>query len=254
MKIMNPINPIKLIGRAGRIVVLLSLCGLFAFPVVSYGSVKPAAIIDFSGSPGARGLPEGWSLKVHQGKAQANLLAQDGERVLHMKSVRSSFALEHDVTINVRKYPCLVWTWKAVSLPPKGDVRESSRDDQALQLLVAFKDGRVLSYVWDANAPAGTVVDRSIPWPFSIKIKVIVVQSGRSDLGKWVTNERNVYEDYRRLFGKEPPRADRIRVQMNTQHTGSSAEGFVRDVVFSRKTFVAESDIPGVRVVDSSEQ
>lgn len=243
---MNPIDPIKIIGQA----ILLFLCGLFVFPSVSYGSVKPAAIIDFSGAPGARGLPKGWSLKVHHGKAQANLIAEGGEKVLHMKSVRSSFALEHDVAVNVEKYPRLVWTWKAVSLPPRGDVRESSRDDQALQLLVAFTDGRVLSYVWDANAPAGTVVDRSIPWPFSIKIRVIVVQSGRSDLGKWVTNERNVYEDYKRLFGKEPPAAERIRVQMNTQHTRSSAEGFVRDVVFGGTTFAAESDIPGVRVVD----
>jgi Protein of unknown function (DUF3047) len=254
MKIINLIDLTQLSRRTARTLAILSICGIFACPAVSYANVKTAAMMDFSGSPGARALPAGWSLKVHQGKAHADLVAQDGEKVLHMESVNSSFAVEHDIAVDIRTHPYLVWTWKAVSLPPKGDVREKSKDDQALQLLVAFKDGRVLSYVWDANALEGTVVDQSIPWPFSIEIKVIVVQSGGSDLGKWITNERNVYKDYRRLFGKEPPPVERIRVQMNTQHTGSSSEGFVRDVVFSRQTFLAESDIPGFRIAGTSEQ
>ncbi|MEJ2695909.1 MAG: DUF3047 domain-containing protein [Candidatus Sulfobium sp.] len=253
MKTTNTIGRPRLMGLAVKAAIFLSLLGILAYPAASYASVKPAETVDFSGSPGAKGLPAGWSLKVHRGSAQANLVAEDGEKILHMKSVSSSFALEHDVAVNIRKYHYLVWTWKAVSLPSKGDVRERSKDDQALQLLVAFKDGRVISYIWDANAPEGTVVDQSIPWPFSIKIKVVVVQSGGSDLGKWITYERNIYEDYRQLFGKEPPPVERIRVQMNTQHTDSKAEGYVRDVVFSRKTLVAESEIPGFRVVDSSE-
>lgn len=227
---------------------------LVAYPSVSHASAGAAETLDFSGPPGAKGLPSGWNLKVHRGTANAGLVSNDGEEVLHMRSVKSSFSLEHDVSVNTRTHPYLVWTWKAVTLPSKGDVRDSSKNDQALQLLVAFKDGRVISYVWDSNAPKGTVVDQSIPWPFSIKIKVVVVQSGSADLDKWVTNRRNIYEDYKRLFGKEPPRAERVRVQMNTQYTRSSAEGFVRDVRFSGKTFVAKSDIPGVRVVDSANQ
>lgn len=232
------------------ITVLIFLSGAIALPSACWASPKLADKVNFSGAAGAKGLPAGWSLKVHQGKAQANLVAEDGKQVVHMKSVKSSFALEHKVAVNVRKYDYLTWTWKAVSLPSRGDVRQRSKDDQALQLLVGFRDGKVISYVWDANAPEGTVVDRSIPWPFSIEIKIIVVQSGDSDLGKWVTNKRNIYRDYRRLFGTEPPPAERIRVQMNTQHTHSSAEGFMRDVIFSRRTLVAGS-ATGVRVADS---
>ncbi len=250
----NAIAKTEFLRRAAKTAVLLLFFGILSGPASSYAAPGPAEAVTFSGSPGAKGVPAGWNLKVHQGDAQANLVAENGEEVLHMKSVKSSFALEHNVAVNIQKYNYLAWTWKAVSLPSKGDVRERSKDDQALQLLIAFKDGRVISYVWDANAPEGTVVDRSIPWPFSLKIKVIVVQSGDSDLGKWVTNERDIYRDYRRLFGKEPSPAERIRVQMNTQHTGSSAEGFVRDVVFSRKTFVAESHVPGVSIAESLEK
>jgi hypothetical protein len=232
---------------AAGFVIFLVLFGLpsLAAHAGSQSRSDSMETLDFKGSLNGRGLPAEWKLKVHRGEAGADMVEENGERVLHMKSTGSSFALEHDVDVRIDRYPYLIWTWKAVALPTKGDVRERSRDDQALQLLVGFKDGRVLSYVWDATAPEGTVVDRSLPWPLLIRIKVIVVDSGISDMGKWVTNRRNIYEDYKELFGKEPPPVEGVRVQMNTQHTRSSAEGFLREIVFSGETVLAASDISG---------
>jgi hypothetical protein len=217
-----------------KIAFLLIICGMVVFAAPVGASFSSALSVGFRGSPGASGAPTDWSLKVHRGTARLNLVTEDGKNILHMKAEKSSFALEHSMAVDIAEYPYLVWTWKAVSLPSRGDVREKSKDDQALQLLVAFDDGRVLSYVWDTNAPEGTVVDESLPWPLSIKIKVVVVDSGYAERGKWVTNSRNVYNDYRTLFRKDPPPVKGIRVQMNTQHTGDTAEGFVKDVVFSR--------------------
>ncbi len=222
------------IQRGRKIAPLLVLCGALALSMPASASLASPLSVGFKGPLSASGAPANWSLKVHKGTAGTNLVTEDGGKVLHMKSVKSSFALEHDMAVDVSEYPYLAWTWKAVSLPSRGDVREKSKDDQALQLLVAFKDGRVLSYVWDSNAPEGTVVDESLPWPLSIRIKVVVVDSGDSDLGKWVTNSRNVYNDYRTLFKKDPPPVRGIRLQMNTQHTGDTAEGYMKGVVFSR--------------------
>ena len=98
-------------------------------------------------------------------------------------------------------------------------------NDQGLQFFVAFEGKKILSYVWDTNAPEGTITEESVPWPVSLTIKVIVVKSGISDTGKWLTVRRNVYDDYRKFFNEEPLRVEGIRVQMNTQHTGGSAEG-----------------------------
>lgn len=46
--------------------------------------------------------------------------------------------------------------------------------------------------------PRETVVDYG-------PLKVIVAASGREGFGRWVTVERDVVADYRRVFGKEPP-------------------------------------------------
>jgi len=59
-----------------------------------------------------------------------------------------------------------------------------------------------------------------------------VVQSGEKETGKWVTETRNVAEDYKRLFGEDPDKAVGVRIQINSQHTKSNAEIYWRSVRF----------------------
>ena len=33
----------------------------------------------------------------------------------------------------------------------------------------------------------------------------MVIRTGTDEKGKWITEERNVLEDYKKLFGREPP-------------------------------------------------
>ncbi len=63
---------------------------------------------------------------------------------------------------------------------------------------------------------------------------MVVINSGESGLGKWITHTRNIYEDYRTFFRTDPPPLEGIRLQMNTQHTGDNAEGFMKDVAFRK--------------------
>ena len=67
------------------------------------------------------------------------------------------------------------------------------------------------------------------------KAKIIVLQAGKEKLNQWVTEKRNVYEDYKRLFGKEPPKAGGVAFYINSQHTQGSAESFLDEIYFSKK-------------------
>lgn len=97
-----------------------------------------------------------------------------------MKCKESSFSIERKAHVDSAEYPYIIWTWKALRIPAYGDVRMRDRNDQALQVIVAFENRKVISYVWDANAPEGTVSDESIGWPFNFTVKVIVVRSGQA--------------------------------------------------------------------------
>ena len=60
---------------------------------------------------------------------------------------------------------------------------------------------------------------------------MIAVQSGPQEIGRWLGEERNVYEDYRRLFGQEPPRIAGIALMTDTDNTGESAVAYYDQIV-----------------------
>ena len=63
---------------------------------------------------------------------------------------------------------------------------------------------------------------------------MVVVRSGGERVGAWVEEERNVYEDYRKAFGGEPPMIKGIAVMTDTDDTGESATAWYGDIVFHR--------------------
>ncbi|UCG67913.1 MAG: DUF3047 domain-containing protein [Deltaproteobacteria bacterium] len=44
-----------------------------------------------------------------------------------------------------------------------------------------------------------------------------------------------MYEDYKVLFGKEPPKANLVSIYINSQHMESRAESYFGEIYFSKK-------------------
>lgn len=147
-----------------------------------------------------------------------------------MKSVKASFALERSVDVDLAQMPYLTWNWKVTQLPHDGDFRRAATDDEAAQVLVAFGDRRILSYIWDSTAPKGTAQNASfIPL---IHVFDIVCQSGVADANRWIAESHNVAADFQRAYGKPASRVKGLRIQINSQHTGAMAESYFGDVAF----------------------
>ncbi len=64
-------------------------------------------------------------------------------------------------------------------------------------------------------------------------MKYVVLQSGVNNLNQWVSESRNVYEDYQKLFQEEPPTVGTVLLYINSQHTKSSASCDYADIFFS---------------------
>jgi hypothetical protein len=176
-------------------------------------------------------LPDGWRIKVTRGTPDVQVIDDAQGSVLHLKSRSSSFGLERTVDVDPAQYPFLSWKWKVSELPRGGDFRRARTDDQAAQVLIAFDDRRILSYLWDSTAPKGTMQPASsIPL---VHIFAVVCRSGAEETNRWLSEARNLAEDYRRAYGSRAvPRVKGIRLQINTQHTGTSAESYFGDVAF----------------------
>ncbi len=206
----------------------LLVCTVLGF-VFQARTSQSAAIILNTANWGAGRLPADWQIKVIHGKPEISVCKEDAS-CLHLKSVKSSFGLEHGVDVDPAQMPYLTWRWKVAQLPAGGDFRHAGTDDQAAQVLVAFSDRRILTYVWDSTAPKGTEQSASnIPL---VHIFAVVCQSGATDANRWIAESRNIAADYERAYGKPAPRVKGLRLQINSQHTGTTAESYFGEVAF----------------------
>ncbi|MGQ9645955.1 MAG: DUF3047 domain-containing protein [Thermodesulfobacteriota bacterium] len=180
--------------------------------------------IFFEGRLDREGVPQGWILKEKTGEAEFKILKEDGETIAYFKSVASSFSLEKPLRVDPNRYPYISWRWKVLRLPLGGDVRLKGKNDQAAQLLIAFEGRKIISYIWDTSAPEGSIYDESVGWPINLKIRTITVKSGGSEINHWVSFKRNIVEDYKNLFIETPRLIKGVRVQINSQNTGTIAE------------------------------
>jgi len=190
-------------------------------------------VADFSSAAVGGGVPAGWELKEKSGKADFAVVKDGDVSAVRFRSSNTSFSLQKELKVDLKQFPVLAWKWKVAKLPAGGDFRKSKTDDQAAQLFVAFTKTKSIVYIWDTSAPQGLMEDTT-PVPF-MHVKVVVVRSGAADLGKWISESRNVYADYKKLFGDEPPAVSGVRLQINSQHTGTSAESYFAEVAFKKQ-------------------
>lgn len=198
-------------------------------------------IADFSSGVDARGVPKGWQVKEKSGKADFAVVMDGAIHALRLRSANTSFSIQKEVKVDLKQFPVLTWKWKVTDLPKGGDFRKSKTDDQAAQLFIAFSKTQAIVYIWDTTAPQGVIGDASAP--FFMTIKAVAVRSGAAETGKWITESRNVYEDYKKFFGKEPPPVTGVRLQINSQHTGTSAESYFADVAFEKASTKSQAPI-----------
>ncbi|MBI3080941.1 MAG: DUF3047 domain-containing protein [candidate division NC10 bacterium] len=195
----------------------------------------PGLSLAFLPGPNAAAPPQEWRLQEFSGPARFRVAQVRGTGVIRLESEQTSFALHRNVEVDLAEFPYLTWTWRVDVLPEGGDVRRREADDQAAQLYVVFPRfpamlrSRVLGYVWDATAPAGS----SLVSAATSLARIVVVESGPAKTGRWIEETRNIREDYRRLFHEEPPRVGKVSLLINSQHTRSRAVAWFGPIRFA---------------------
>ena len=188
---------------------------------------------------GAHGIPPGWQgQNWGSPKYDITVVSESPAKVLHLRSADESSTINKEVKVDLRQSPILQWRWKVTVLPKGGDARRKETDDEAAQLYVTFPRfpqairSRMIGYIWDSTAPAGAI----FPSQKVSMVTFVVLRSGDGELGKWLTETRNVQEDYKRIYGEEPGESvGAVSISINSQNTHSRAEAYVGEILFLRK-------------------
>lgn len=212
-----------------------------------FSSVTPGASL-----PGWRvvGLPGS-----HKPLTRFDLVRVDGQTVMRVLADHSYANLVHELPEGVLgRGARLRWRWRLDQNLPGADLRHRETDDTALKVCVLFNlpletlnamdrgvlglvravsgeklPAATLCYVWDNTLPVGTLLHNA----FTSRIRMLVVDSGGTNLRQWVSHQQDVSDDFKRAFGQEftaPPLLQAVAVGADADNTGGHSVGYVGDI------------------------
>jgi hypothetical protein len=234
----------------------ISLAAIVAAATQVHGAPAAIDVGAFSAARPGGVIPDGWMpLKFARidRETRYSLVADEGATVVRAEADASASGLIRRIEIDPRADPILEWRWKVANLVEKSDLMAKRGDDYAARVYVAFKydPARVslwnrvkygiiralygeypphagINYVWATREPAGTSAWNA----YTDRVRMIVVRSGPADLGRWVSESRNVLDDYRAAFGEEPPPIAGVAIMTDTDTTGGRAVAWYGDIRF----------------------
>jgi hypothetical protein len=176
-----------------------------------------------------------------------------GDWVIEATSSASASGLIHACEIDLRERPLLRWRWKVEGVLGGGDATRKDGDDYAARIYLTFEPNpadlsfweraslglartiygdvpsREINYIWANRLEQGRTIDSPYVGKF---VKLVAVQSGAGEAGRWHTQERDVFADYRRLFGADPPPVVGVAIMTDSDDTGERAHAWYGDVEF----------------------
>lgn len=215
--------------RSSARYVLLLFISLIVVSLSASG--KQQHIADFK-----QGDMDGWKEKKFSGKTNYKLVKQSDSWALKADSNASASGLFKELTIDLTKTPYLNWTWKVENTLGNTDEKTKKGDDYPARVYVVFSGGllfwktRALNYVWSSNQ----AVNSTWPNAYTGNARMIAVQSGKAMTGQWVTQKRNIREDFKAQFGQDVSQADAIAIMTDTDNTGLTATAYYGDIYFTK--------------------
>ncbi len=168
-------------------------------------------------------LPSGWwnrDVKRRANHPEESKLyhyyiqAENGNQYLHFDHTDArhlNLPLKGRENVNIYETPILSWKWRVDQIPEGANEVAKGKNDAAASIYIVFDMGRValfkkvpksIRYTWSSTLEKGS--EHSI---FYGNQKIVVLESGEENTGTgWITVERNLVEDYKRLFGDDPPK------------------------------------------------
>ncbi len=245
-----------------RIYILLMFAWIWGGSPVSWAQSHPT-FIDLGLSPhfyDEGQVPREWRLRKRTfgptKGGSAKWVTENGLKAVKLHSKASLTFLEKTVNIDIREYPIVTWRWKVENILKGIDERSVEGDDHPIRIFFVFEPdssnqswwfrlkrslyldrvhghpmgGRFTEYLWSSHLrPGDTISDPGKPWQ-----KLMVIEGGTSKLGKWLSYRRNLYEDFKGLYGEEPRRLIFVGILNDTDHTGQEAVSYIGDLFFHR--------------------
>jgi len=181
------------------------------------------------------GLSSHWSVKEFKGMTVYSIHEENGNKSLKAYSRDTASALIYKISYDLKEFPFLTWKWKVMNIISTGDATKKAGDDYAARIYVIFPHWipvftKSINYIWANKLKKGD----TIPNSFYSRVVMVAVESGTEMTGEWISEKRNVLEDYKAIFGEDPATPEAIAIMTDTDNTGEEAVAYYDDIVLRR--------------------
>jgi len=169
-------------------------------------------------------VPEGWDYLWSIGPAEIykDCDGHGRDHAICCHTDNNGALLIKDCELPLKPGTKLSWSWRMEQLPSQV-AEDTFPTHDYLSVAVEFDNGQDLTYFWSCELPLETTFRCPIP-SWAERETHVVVRTGLSDLGKWLSEERDVYADYAAAIGGEMP-AKIVRVWLIAVSIFQQTEG-----------------------------
>ncbi len=178
----------------------------------------------------------GWKEKKFVKQTSYRLVKQDNQTVLQAKAEASSSGLFKKVVVDLTTHPYLNWRWKLEKGHPPLAERTKEGDDYAARIYVIFKGGlafwktKAINYVWSSTEEKGATWPSAFAGNYAI---LLAVRSPEDKKGIWYQEKRNVYEDFKKIFGEEIKKIQAVAIMTDSDNSKGSVRASYGDISFT---------------------
>ncbi|MBN1354558.1 MAG: DUF3047 domain-containing protein [Candidatus Omnitrophica bacterium] len=179
-----------------------------------------------------------WEEKILKGKVIYLIEKENRLSYVRAKSEKAASALYYKVKIDIARHPIIKWKWRVDEFPTRTQperIEDTKEEDFAARVYVIFPaafftKSRVIEYIWAETLTKGTCGASG----YSKNIKIMVLEKGAPT--DWRHEERNIYEDYVKLFDEEPAlEIGAIAFMTDADSTHSSADAVYDEIEIGYK-------------------
>ncbi len=198
-----------------------------------------------------------WSkLELPKRKHTNYELIELGNRAaIKAESLNSASGLIYKVDIDPKEYPIIEWSWKVDKVLDKGNYKTKKGDDYPARIYITFDYDktnlgiidrikytaiktftsydiplRAINYIWANKAEEGTIA----PNAYTNWVYMIAAETGNNISNEWKIEIHNIYEDYQKAFGENPPRINGIAIMTDSDNTKGSSKALYGDIIFKQ--------------------
>lgn len=126
------------------------------------------------------------------------------KRAIELNMHDDATIMEKETLFELTPSTKLSWKWKVDKLPSQVSENSIPTHDY-MSIAVKFDNGKDLTFFWSRDLPVDQFFHCPLPG-WTDRETHVVARSGANDLGKWIKEDKNIFEYYKKTIGGPMPK------------------------------------------------